>query len=45
MCMESAKQCVPGSDLRKALINSIIKLSKENQAKTVEEAKKLCFFD
>ncbi len=45
MCMENTKQCVPDSELQKALINSIMKLSKENQAKTVEEAKKLCFFD
>lgn len=45
MCVENTKQCVPDSELRKALINSIMKLSKENQAKTVEEAKKLCFFD
>lgn len=31
-------------DLRKALIENIMKLSKEQQDKTVEEAKRLGFF-
>ena len=45
MCVGNENKSISDSDLRKALINSIMKLSKENQAKTVEEAKKLCFFD
>lgn len=32
-------------DLRKELIERIMKLSKEHQEKTVEEAKRLGFFD
>ena len=44
MCVESTKQCVPDSELRKALINSIIKLSKDKQKIVIEEAKRLGFF-
>ena len=44
MCMESAKQCVPDSDLRNTLINSIMKLSKDKKEIVIEEAKQLGFF-
>lgn len=44
MCVRNENKSISDSDLRKALINSIMKLSKDKQKIVIEEAKRLGFF-
>jgi hypothetical protein len=44
MCVGNENKSISDSDLRKALINSIMKLSKDKQKIVIEEAKRLGFF-
>lgn len=44
MCVGNENKSISVPDLRKALINSIMKLSKDKQKIVIEEAKRLGFF-